>query len=375
MPRPKKTQTEPEIPPDPTVEETQVSTPAPAAAFDINKPDFSSPAPPAAETAIAETFSLRDRVAQAGFDTSGIADDDQLASALIEGNKALLQARRELEEQRQLAESGRLYHQHEEDFQAWLKQKQAEEKQTPAAPEKPAFEWDAPEFDPNWLYQVDENGNLRPGADRSLPDKIAKWRDWSLRTQTEFLRNPKSLIERAMQDSLASIREELRKEYEQKLEERFSKTQQEQKVMDYMALNEDKLLQKDKDGTYILDANRQPALTQRGQAMLQYLKETANDGRPNEVRLRDAERYADSAAYAELLAKQNQPPDANGKPAASLPQRNGAQPAPQQRRQRFLDRLPAKQGTIPDDPTARVVNPEADFRARNKKFLETRGIT
>jgi len=138
--------------------------------------------------------------AQRGYDVSGYQDPNQFVEDLLAGLQEYERSRPYVELGRQVAGSTEEI----ETYRRW-KEDQDRQRQAPEPPKEPesSWQWDAPEFDPGWRYLFDENGNLRPGADPALPDKVRRYQDWATRKQAEFLQDPRSLITAAVGDELA----------------------------------------------------------------------------------------------------------------------------------------------------------------------------
>ena len=175
-------QTSPEVNATPESQVTQ-TTPAvqttPAESVALNTPAPSTPTP-------APQLNVRETLRSLGFEQATQLPDDRTAL------EYLASATREAQSLRELAQHGRQYIQHADQFQAWLRERQEHERRTQ---EQSQNWWKAPEYDPGWLSKLvrdPQTGEIRalPGSDPTIVPKYLAWVEHQRQFMDRFSQNP-----------------------------------------------------------------------------------------------------------------------------------------------------------------------------------------
>ena len=187
--------------PPPTPAEAQPAGPTP---ITLTSPGLEpaapvSPTPPAAPPPAPVSSPVRDLLAARGIPPDSFDSDDSALDALLGAAQTYESQREYLDIGRQAAEKWPAY-------QEWERAQQAQQAQAqPPADPQSSWKWEAPPFDPTWLQQIDESGNLRPGADPTIAGQIQRYSNWVAQRQREFWQDPRDLIRKAIQDDLAPL--------------------------------------------------------------------------------------------------------------------------------------------------------------------------
>jgi hypothetical protein len=250
-------------------------------------------------------------------------------------------------------------------FQQWQQaQQQAQAPQTPPAPQTPepeqlpAFQWEAPPWNPRWLDQIDQGtGELKPGADPTILSKIMDYQSWLQDRQHQFWQNPADLIHKAVTPKLAEATRTIEQQIEQRVKDAIESYHSKQaeaaaqrEAEARFNAHRDKFFRRNEQG-YVRDPlTGNFALTRQGEFY--------------QTRLAEANRYGMDQQTAEQYAFDRlEEAEKSGAFAAAAPQAlpqapNTVLPADihRQNQTSFMDEALAVQragqrdGTIPDNP-------------------------
>ncbi len=116
---------------------------------------------------------------------------------------ALLGTAQAFEQGRQFIDIGRQAADNWDEFQKWRESQQAAAP-APEPPDKSAWDYEpGPKFDPAWAAQLDEFGNIRPGADPAIAQQITRHRQGLEQRSREFFHDPRKVIGQATEDQFA----------------------------------------------------------------------------------------------------------------------------------------------------------------------------
>jgi len=301
---------------------------------------------------------LRDVFTQAGFNTSGFADDQSLASAAMD---YLQRARQSAP----LAEYGQQYLQHAEKFQEYLKSLEPEPEPEPA---KPVFQ--APEYDPRWEVGCEWNPGTRRWAAQDVEhlqaaEQLNRYVAHEQATLQKLARQPifQTLQE---QPGFADWWEEQKQGLLAQIEQHYAQKAVEDEQRAWLAEREKELWEHDANGSVVFGPDGQPKLSAIGQATYEYAVQLQANI-PDPIARRNmvealVERDKLKGRFGEIKA---QPASA---PAAQPPEK----------KERFMaqiERAPNRSGAEDADPTAREVSdPDEFFKRENRRVLREKGI-
>lgn len=222
----------------------------------------------AAQPGSAEWVSVRDALAGYGIDLRPQFQDDH--SAL----QHLALAYRQAQQGSQLSEYGRLYLQHAEPFQAWMRSQQE------AAQQKQAQQqgwWKAPDYDPSWLSKLTrdpQTGELRalPGSDPSIVQKYLAWQDHQRGFLERFSKDPMEAIKPGVEQIARQIAQDM-------VQQHLGGYQQRSQANDFVAQNSSWLHARDQQGQLLGDPRTgKPALSPLGQQFAGFVREAEQRG-------------------------------------------------------------------------------------------------
>lgn len=188
------------------------SSPAAPAAAATTTPSAASSAPatggtstPAASPAPAATPSWLDGFRQAGVFQGDVSEDAARAR--------LIQDARDAQQLRQLAPFATEYQQHQNEFQEFLRQRQADAQKKQAETDwTKNLGWNPPEYDPNWVTQLkrDDQGNIvaLPGAPADIAIKYQRYEQWRQQEVQKLVSNPGKYMEPYMRHIATEIAKE-----------------------------------------------------------------------------------------------------------------------------------------------------------------------
>lgn len=355
MPR-RKTQNDPI--PDPEFQSRALDEPESTTAIATPEPvDTPSPEP---EPSPEPSRSLRDVFAERGYDTSSFADDASLAEAAATQMDQLAQQQAEYQ---RMSPAVQDYLANQTRFQEWQNAQTAiVEPAKEAEKPKSSFDWKAPEYDPDWAYLRDDQGNWRRGVDPSIPAKYDAGQRFLAKTIPQFFRNPQEVIHQAMADELQTLREEMRKENQDLYQQQLAQQNERQQMEQFIAQRANELFQTGQDGQPLVNQmTNNYMLTPKANAMVHYADQLKDRIPDASFRVMVAEMFADRAIQGQGGGQPTPAPAPNGSSALT-------------KKQRFIDRVPPTEGAPPEDPTARVVNPEAALNAQIRAEYAKRGI-
>ncbi len=226
----------------------------------------SSPSTPAEQ----QYQTVRDTLRNYGLDQnflSQFSDDHQALQYLVG-------AHRQREELSQLAQYGRQYMQHADQFQAWMRTQQ--EAQQAQQAQQQAW-WKAPEYDPSWASKLTRDpatGEIRatPGSDPALVQKYLAW-----------VEHQRGFLDRFSQDPIKAIapgvEEIARQVATQMIQQHLGGYQQQTQASAIIQQNADWLHQRDQQGQVQRDPRTgQPALSEYGRRYAAYVQQAEQLG-------------------------------------------------------------------------------------------------
>lgn len=343
---------------NPPVSETPESTPPSAPPSGETPPEAPPPSAPEPQPAQPQFTSIRDAAKNYGLDLSQYQDDE---AAL----RHLASQARLAEQLRPMEQYGRRYLTHAQEFEKFLSERQ----QAPP-PAEPKF-WEAPEFNPLWLSQVErdpDTGALRPtnGGNAETVAKLERYLNFRHEQTEKFWQNgPFSYLE----PYLKHREEQLQRSVQQAIQQHLGVDRQQAEARQFVQENSSWLFQKDAQGqVYIDPASQRPILSPDGQRLYQHLQYAEQIGVPPQhqqdyaLRLFQAERAA-AGQPAPAGAPTGAP--AGDKRADFLKQAAGFQP----NAAGTLNRSPDPNGATPP------ANPNLSLQDQLRANLVAAGIT
>lgn len=282
------------------------------------------------------------KLSEMGLDASSFSSDEDAIESLVDLAGRYARSQDYVRYGEQVAP-------HWDKFQEFLEQQQASQpkaKPSSSGPEESEdpWSWDAPEFDPAWRYQVDENGNLRPGADPALAHKIAKYYSWREEAMGKLLQDPRRVILDATQKQFVDHRKQIEQEVDRRVQQAIAQWESRHEVNQYIQQNMREFYVVDANGVVKRDPlSGQPVLTPKGKALSAYAQEARDLGLKDERAVRQ---YADKQLQADIKSGKF------GQPAQpEAPKAKG-----EEKRATFLEealspqRTVNRDGTFPDNP-------------------------
>jgi hypothetical protein len=291
---------------------------------------------------------VRDALRSQGIDPSAFADDAAALRHLAQQAQQFQQVQPYLPHLQQVSGP---------DYQAWLAQRQGQQRPAAPAQDKPWWSkhWQAPEYDPAWEQMVrdDGSGNLVPvqGAPFDIPAKLAAFKTYQKDQINKLLANPYSFLEGGVKDLV-------RQEAQQLVQQQLGQYQDSIFAQQFTQQNADWLYQKDAAGQFQTQAQLDPRtgqlvqqrlLSPWGQQFRNYVEQAAQYG------ITDLQKQKD---YALGLVQRDV--------ALAERQQAGAQTAGNQANQQFLQNAAGRQathtpnstGSLPGQPGVPPVGPQ-----------------
>lgn len=135
--------------------------------------------------------------------------------------------------------------------------------------QKPGW-WQAPPYDPSWEHMVvmGQDGSLqaRPGADPSIPMKLAQWRQFQRSKLDEFAQDPMKLLGPGLQEQLSKI-------VDQQVQARLAATEGNRFSQEYVQRNAGWLFEQQNGQTTRDPFTGQPKLSAAGQKFAGYVRQ------------------------------------------------------------------------------------------------------
>ncbi len=260
-----------------------------------------------------QSAGIRDTLRGLGVDTTNFQSDE---SAL----QYLANLHRQQGDLSQLAQYGRVYVQHADRFQAFLRQQQEEERKKQQ--EQQGW-WKAPEYDPNWLQKLTRDpttGALRAvdGADPNLVQKYMSWVEHQRGFLDRFAQNPIEAIRPGIEQVVQQVAQQIVQQHLSGYQENVSASQ-------LIEHHSPWIHQRDSQGQLVMDRQTgRPQLTELGQRYAGYVRQAEQMGLSNTQAQHD---YALGLVQRDFLMQQHQ--------AAQTQQ--AQQTANQQAQQQFLE--------------------------------------
>lgn len=304
---------------------TSVGAPSAAAPAGSTQPAGASS--PGLTPQQAQLSGVRDALRSQGIDPSAFADDAAALRHLAEQSRQYQGIQPYLPHLQQVSSP---------DYQAWLAQRQGQQRPAAPAQDKPWWSkhWQAPEYDPAWEQMVrdDGNGNIVPvqGAPFDIPAKIAAFKTYQREQINKLLANPYSFLEGGVKDLV-------RQEAQQLVQQQLGQYQDSIFAREFTQQNADWLYQKDATGQYQTQAQLDPrtgqvvqqrVLSAWGGAFRGYVEQAGQLGISDLQKQKD---YALGMVQRDYLLSQNQ--------------QAGAQTAGNQANQQFLQNAAGRQAT------------------------------
>lgn len=209
----------------------------------------------------------------------------------------------------QLVQYGQQYMQHADQFQSFLRERQAAEAAKQQAAQQQGWGWKAPEWDPTWTQKIYKNeaGQLQVvhGQDPSIINKYLAW--------TEHQR---SVMDRMAQDPLAVIKPGLEQMIDQRaqqlIEQRMQAQQEQFSARDFVKQHSSWLHQRDANGQVQYQINPQTGrpvevLSPTGQRFGQYVQQAEQLGLNTQGQVQYAMGMTQrDVMYAQLAGQQQQ---------------------------------------------------------------------
>lgn len=237
-----------------------------------------------------------------------------------------------------------------DNYQQW-KQSQGAAPGQPASPTQPqqpepAWQWNAPEYDPAWANLFDANGQPVPGADPTVVAKVRAYVRWKNQVDHEFFRDPRAVIRRAVEDDLKRLdpkSEDFSRLIEERVNAAIDQRFAQQEAQRALSENEKRFYQTDAAGRRRTDPRTgRHLLTPQGMALAQHRNELVQNGMDPNAAMAYAIRLVD----ADVAAGKFGPPQP---PAAAPEAGNGETPPtpPADPREAFLERVRRDQQRYP----------------------------
>lgn len=360
-------------------------------------------------------LSVRDRLASAGYDVSGFADDGAAWNALLAEVEAYQRAQPYVQYGMQAATDWEGYQRWKAESAQRTQQSTADvarpspsagpaassassQAQSPAA-KQPGFEWNAPEYDPDWLNYVEvRDGRFVPKqfCSPEPAQKLNAYRKWEQETAPRILREFPTLARQAVAEEIERAREEMRREQQALVDRALAWKETLDRTQQYLASNAERFFQKDEQGQFLRDQQGQLVMSPRGRAMHHFATEARQ--RFGMQSPEDVREYAERQVMAmEAMGAFNQSPgQASGLPSGSVaptslpyspvagqPQVQPAAPNGQAKRERFVERVTRAQrfsvdrgGSIPASHAAAgaLQNPDASLEEIFDEESRKRGL-
>lgn len=316
-----------------------------------------------APEAAPEAASIRDVLGELGYEYEGGFDSDEAAI-------------KHLVEQAQRARQFEPYAPHLNDYLQNLSDyeqfRQSRYQQQPQAqpqaqqPDQPQPLWQTPEYNPNWLTQVErdpQTGELRPlpGANPVVAQKLRDYTEWRHEAIQKILHDPHAAI---VQPWWERTQKELMDQVGKLVDQRLGHTQVETEAQQFIQQNSDWLFQS-RDGQPVIDpVTGQRTLSAEGARFAELISEAQEYGIADTRKQKD---YAMRIIQAERSAAQSAPAKAQASDA--------------QRKQELLKKKagfsPDASGSVPspDDPNAPPQNPNTDLADMLRGAFAEAGVT
>lgn len=338
-------------------------------------PKVSAPAPETAvETPESQSqLSLRDILANEGYNTADFPDDAAAAKVLLSAHERARQIEQQYAPYREKLST---YTEHEREFNDWLatRQKQVQA----AAPDSQVDEWGrkwkAPEWNPKWTSQLDSNSpdGFREGVDPGIKAKVLAYRDWLMDRQTDFYGDFTGNIHKAVEPRFQQERKELLQEVRNILATELAAQRQQEALARYVQEKQAEYFVHDDKGNVLMDVQGQPALSPIG-LLYRNLNISLAQQIPNpELRQQVIESQIEIAKLrGDFGSDFQKPAGQNGSTAVTTDPKGRAH----DEKGRFVNRgrVPERDGGTIPDPTETVANPLAEFKRelRRKMKIDT----
>ena len=249
---------------------------------DVDNADEGDTDDAAADQDAPKPFSLRDTLASQGYDVSDYESDADAAADLLRSAEAF-------EKNQAYFELGQQIAPHYSDYQRYLMEQEAAKKdrateppkQTPTPVEKTsekpvALEWDVPEYDPAWgrFCEFDEKGRAKAvvgdPAIVQYAQKVNAYQDWQQRAGDRIVREFPQLVQQAMAQEIAGLREEI-----QGFRQAAQQERDQSEVQAWMEGHAADFFEHDKDGNLLVDAAGRQIPTPRYEAAVEYYQQLA----------------------------------------------------------------------------------------------------
>jgi len=311
-------------------------------------------------------FSLRDHLSsQRNINVAHFKDDAEAADTLIASWERGVALDKELGPYKPYLPQIQQFFSERERYEAWKAQQQPGGAAPPAAPVDPeAWNYQAPEFKPEWQYLRQEDGTWREGVDPAVPQKYAQAQQFlAQQVQDFFFKDPRAMIQKAMAGDLKTLREQIAEETRQAMTAEFAQRERQANAQAFWEQNKTRYGAFDDKGNPLVDPQTGGmALTPEGNMLANLLQQFTYIPDPN-LRIQHATAIVE---LARLRGEFGQPAG-NGTPATVA---TPAAPVAV-KKQRFIERNrePERDGVPPPDPAASVVNPEAAWTRNIRKEL------
>lgn len=210
---------------------------------------------------------IRDALRNYGLDPSQFPDDH---AAL----QHLASAYRQQGDLSQLAQYGRQYMQHADQFQAWRQQQAAQQQQ---AQQQQQSWWKKPEFDPSWASKLTRDpatGEIKAvaGADPGLVQKYLAWTEHQRGFLDKFAQDPIEAIKPGLIDIARQVAQEM-------VGQHLGGFQEKQAAQSIIQQNASWIHEHDANGRAVIDPQTgRPAFSPYGRAYAGYVQQAEQMG-------------------------------------------------------------------------------------------------
>lgn len=345
------------------------------------------PASAAAQQPVPVPTQVRDSLAQRGYDVSGFTSDEDLLSAIEQGQAIA-------DQHRMVEPHLREFMSQRDEYYRWREQQRAagqqpgQPGQQPQSPQgQPAAKkkaWELPEYDENWKQYVkwdDARGEYVPRDQYSSPaaaEKLNAYARALQKQQQDFWQNPHEKVWEGLEDR---VQQQVNAGIQQFMQQQTAA----QQAASYINQHKAELYVTDPQGQIQADHAGNPLLRPKGQALWSYIEHLRQAGvtdvlQRNQLAIQMVEADELRQQIAQMQQMQQQLPQpgqplvpgqqpAYQSPVQNAPQPISAPPIKQQQEQTFIQRALQGQGHMPNRAGSVVAasqsgapqNPEDDF--------------
>lgn len=324
---------------------------------------------------------ILERLRSAGYDTSGFGSEEDAIGALLDVAQRYEQAQ-------PFIRHGREFVEHADAFSKWRQEKEAREAQEKAqqtqSQKKPGFEWQAPEFNPEWKTRCrwdKETGRYVPATEWDSPavaEKLNAYAIWQQQAGDRIVREFPQLVEQALSGRFDEMQSGIQKMVEERVQAALAQYESAQSVRQFFEQKKNEFFQVDQAGQVLINPQTgQPRLTPKGEAFRQYMLEGRDEfGIADNAKL---QRYAQRRLESDVAAGKFSAPS-NGQESPNRSVGQTPEEIARQKKGEFLSRVvkgqrqPNRDGTIPAPDSKTPQNLKEDLQSIFNEEMERAGI-